>query len=158
MYSIKQKDYVSPISEYIEALKSYFGRNLLGILLFGSVARGNAKPYKTYESDIDLLVILKNIPKNLSERILFKIKIGRELDLNPAIQAIWMTPHDLEEHMRAKAGYILDAFDEGTILFDPEEFLERKRKNLLNELKRKGVIKTKVGWMWPCKVGETLEL
>ncbi|MGB9781562.1 MAG: nucleotidyltransferase domain-containing protein [Moorellaceae bacterium] len=43
------------IKEFCELLRREQGENLLGLRLFGSVARGTATP----ESDIDILVLVK---------------------------------------------------------------------------------------------------
>jgi len=49
---------VDPIlKEFKESLKKVYGEELRSLILFGSVARGDS----TKESDIDVLVILKNI-------------------------------------------------------------------------------------------------
>ncbi len=69
-----------------------------------------------------------------------------------------MTPGELEEHMEAKAGYILDAFDEGIIIYDPQGFLEKKKSELFSELNKKGVSRLKWGWSWNIKAGEVVEL
>ena len=44
---------------YAETLKSALTDRLVSVVLFGSVARGEATPF----SDIDLLVVAKGLPK-----------------------------------------------------------------------------------------------
>jgi len=50
----------SPVKPILEKLKNYlqdkYKNNLAQIILFGSQARGNARP----DSDIDILIVLKN--------------------------------------------------------------------------------------------------
>lgn len=48
----------SVIKDLIQDLKSEFGNNLSSVIIFGSYARGEA----TRDSDLDLLVVLKEIP------------------------------------------------------------------------------------------------
>lgn len=69
-----------------------------------------------------------------------------------------MSPKDLDEHIKAKAGYVLDAFDEGIFLFDPHGFLQKKKSELFAELKKRGVKRTKLGWEWPIKASEVTEM
>lgn len=126
------------------------------MMLFGSVAKGKAKPFKSYESDIDLIVIIEDLPDDFEKRLLYKMKM--EEGTRSRIQAIWMTPGELEEHIKAKAEYILDVIDDGIILFDPYNFLEKKKTDLLKELEKKGVTKLKWGWSWNIKAGEVVEL
>lgn len=65
---------------------------------------------------------------------------------------------ELEDHLEAKACCVLDAFDEGIILFDQEGFLEKKSSELFIELDKKGVSRLKWGWSWNIKAGEVVEL
>lgn len=151
---IRQKENIRLIEQYLEIIRRRV--NVRGMMLFGSVARGDAKPYKSYESDIDLIVISEDLPADLEKRLLYKIEI--ETGTKSRVQAIWMTPKELEEHIEAKSGYVLDAFYEGIILYDPAGFLERKKAKLTEELNKKKVSKLKWGYSWNIKAGEVVEL
>jgi predicted nucleotidyltransferase len=52
------------VKELIDELKELYGDNLSCVILYGSKARGDA----TEDSDIDILVVLKNIQNFSSER------------------------------------------------------------------------------------------
>src|SRR5659263_174804 len=97
---IKQKEYLGLINSYFNIVQKRI--EIYGLMLFGSAARGEAKPYNSYESDIDLLVIIKDLPVDLQDRLLNKIDI--EESTKSRAQAIWMTPEELGEHIEAKAG------------------------------------------------------
>ena len=78
------------------------------VILFGSVARGQAKDH----SDIDIIVVASGLPE---------LKKRDELPpfRSPArIQDIWMTPEELEDMVIAKTGFVVDALLEGKVLFD----------------------------------------
>lgn len=151
---IKQQDYTIPIRQYFEIVSKKL--DVYAVLLFGSVARGDAKPFRSYESDIDIIVIIKDLPADLEKRMLYKIDV--ETGTRSRVQSIWMTPKELEDHMEAKSDYILEAFESGIILFDPEGFLQKKISDLFMELKMKGVSRLKWGWSWNIKAGEVVEL
>ena len=151
---IKQPEYSIPIRQYFEIVTQKL--DVYAVLLFGSVARGNAKPFHSYESDIDIIVIIKDIPLDLGKRMLYKIDV--ESETQSRVQSIWMTPQELEEHIEAKSDYILEAFESGIILFDPEGFLQTKKSDLFMELKMKGVSRLKWGWSWNIKAGEVVEM
>jgi hypothetical protein len=69
-----------------------------------------------------------------------------------------MKPEELREHIVAKSGYILDAFEEGIILYDPMFFLEKEKQKLFMELNKNGVLKLKWGYSWNIRAGEVVEL
>jgi predicted nucleotidyltransferase len=52
------------IKEILKLLNEFFGEKLISVIGFGSVARGDAKPI----SDTDILVVVKNLPKRISEK------------------------------------------------------------------------------------------
>jgi predicted nucleotidyltransferase len=143
--------YRSDIEIYCARIGERYGSRFLGALLFGSLARGEARPYETLESDIDLIVLIDGLPP-LSQRMMEKIEVER--NLHTLVRAIWMTPEDLEGHLKAKAGYVLDAFDEGILIYDRDGFLSESRRKLAEELRQKGVVKTDRWWSFPVKAGE----
>jgi predicted nucleotidyltransferase len=51
-------DYKEILTQFKQLLQEKFGADLISLVLFGSVARGAAKP----ESDLDMLIILKRAP------------------------------------------------------------------------------------------------
>ena len=51
--------------EFVKECKQKFGKDLVSIILFGSYARGTAKE----TSDVELLVIAKNLPRNMFKRL-----------------------------------------------------------------------------------------
>ncbi len=140
------------IEEYLRRVRGVEG--LVGVILFGSVARGQAFPFP--KSDVDLVVVCRGLPPDLWERA----ELVRRIEDSPSIfQSVWMTPEESEEQLASKAGYLLDAVIEGVILFDPERYLERKREELKRELERKGVRKVNGAWVWPVKrLGDVIEL
>jgi predicted nucleotidyltransferase len=151
---IEQKENIALIEQYFDIISKKV--KVCGALLFGSVARGKAKPFRSYESDIDLIVVIEDLSEDLEKRMLYKIEV--ENGTRSRIQAIWMTPRELNEHIEAKSEYILDAFEEGIILYDQKGSLEKERSALFNELNKKGVTKLKWGWSWNIKAGDVIEL
>lgn len=151
---IKQQEYSLLIRQYFEIVTKKI--DVYAVLLFGSVARGDAKPFRSYESDIDIIVVIKELPHDLGKRMLYKLDV--ESGTRSRVQSIWMMPRELEEHIEAKSDYILEAFESGIILFDSEGYLARKKSDLFMELKSKGVSRLKWGWSWNIKAGEVVEL
>ncbi|TFF88872.1 MAG: nucleotidyltransferase domain-containing protein [Promethearchaeota archaeon] len=127
-----------------------------GILLFGSLARGDAIINQDYMSDIDLIILSKDLPEDLWER---HEKIhDLTFEFNAYIQALWWTPKEMIKNVEDKYYLILDALDEGKILYDPNNLLQELKTKLKKELKKKGVIKKELYWYWPMKkFGEEIE-
>ena len=147
--------YRDRVEKYVRILYDNFGDDFIGLIVFGSVARGKQRITEKYESDVDVLVVIENLPERFSvDRMNLKLKVGTVY----SVTSKWVKKSELEEFFKAKTGFILDAFDEGIIVYDPEEYIEQKREELLCELKEKGVVKNpKLGWVFPIKIGEKIE-
>ena len=109
--------------------------DIVGILLFGSVAKGLEKPFP--ESDIDVLVVARNLPENIYRRRMenLKYKEGAE-----SVEDIWLTPKELLEGIEGGWGVILDAVADGIIIYDKEGLLKKAKTLVLKKFKRIGKI------------------
>jgi predicted nucleotidyltransferase len=137
---------------YVSRLDEVFRDRLAGVLCFGSVARGSANPGR---SDIDLIALVEELPP-LRDRVLLRMDFA--WDFPTRVECVWMTPVELDGHVRAKAGYILDALDEGVALYDPRGIIAATTAAMREELARKGVVKTARWWSFPARLGERVEL
>ncbi|MCX7680607.1 MAG: nucleotidyltransferase domain-containing protein [Anaerolineae bacterium] len=124
------------VSQYAEALKAQLGDSLLAIVLFGSLARGEA----TSDSDIDLLIVAEGLPgrrlarhdllrsadEAVDQRLRALWREGIRTDFSPILK----TP---EEAQRITPLY-LDLVEDAVILYEREGFfsaiLERVRRSL----------------------------
>lgn len=123
------------INDYVERIK---GLDVHGILLFGSVARNDAKE----QSDVDILVVASGLP-DIKERYGF-ITVKKP----SRIEDIWMTPDELIEMVDAKTGFVVDALLEGKILLD-DGTVEDARDRLVASLKRLNAKRLEHGWFIP---------
>jgi hypothetical protein len=149
-----------------EACTGYYGDDLVSLVIYGSVARGTA----TYQSDVDILLIVADLPSGrlnrmrgftnientLSEEIETARKNGWMVDLSPIIR----TPSEVNED-----GYIyLDMVEDARILFDRNNFFAAFLKSYKNKLEAYGAKKRpwKGGYYWEIKPdiqpGEVLDL
>jgi predicted nucleotidyltransferase len=80
------------LNRYVEVLRREFGDRLVSVVLFGSHARGEARP----ESDIDVLVIVRGLPRNRAERHALFYPLKREVSDDFAANAmpIALTPEE----------------------------------------------------------------
>ena len=133
-------------------------KEIAGIVLFGSLARGDAIYSEEKRSDIDLIVIFKDneLPEHHRKRSELKLKI---MEFSPSgVDSLWMTESEFKNLVQIKTDIILYALDECKILHDPVGLIKKQKENLFKELKEKGVKKEKHYWVWPIKnFGEEIE-
>ncbi len=126
------------IESYLGKLKEIEGYDVKSVILFGSVARGQAKEH----SDIDIIVVASGLPELKRRDVLPPFR-------KPArIQDIWMTPEELEDMVIAKTGFLVDALLEGRVLQD-DGTVAAAREKLVESLKRLKAKRLKSGWMIP---------
>ena len=86
-------------------------KEVLGVVLFGSLARGEA----TIASDADLLILLKDSPLRFDERIPYYLPSGIGIGVE-------VFPYTLEEAKEAltegKGNLVETALNQGTILYE----------------------------------------
>ena len=154
---IKIDYFALSLTEYLESLfKSE--KEIVGIILFGSLATENAEFSSDKISDIDLLIIFADnqLPIDHRERTNLKITLmGLTLS---GIDSIWMSKSEFKKSIENKRDIILSILDEGIILYDQSNYLRDSKTKLFKELEEKGVKKRKMYWIWPQKrLGEEIE-
>lgn len=156
------------IGRFCEKLLERYGDNLIGLLLFGSVARGDWDK----DSDIDLLIVLRRLRKSKRDTLREIIELRRELrgsqeyrdcvsmGYYPTVEAY---PLEMEEARRFRRMY-LDALTEGTVIFERESFLTEligRFQERLRDIGARRIEIPSVGHYWvlgDIKAGEVLEL
>lgn len=163
-----QKEYVKLIEEYCSAIKNHFQERLISICVFGSVARGEAKP----DSDIDVLVVAKSLPMDIGMRIKETNYIHEHLKKSEAyiflrksnlaglVSDIFFAPEEIERH----PPILLDIIYDGIILYDKNSFLSNALRTLKERLEAQKArkVKTEKGHFWILKPdiasGEVVEI
>lgn len=110
---------------YTEALRKSLGEKLVAVVLFGSVARGEA----ISASDIDLLVVVEGMPAARFQRYAWLEAADRAVE--PQVQALWQqgTPVEISVILKTpeEAARInplsLDLTEDARILYEREPFL-----------------------------------
>lgn len=108
---------------------------VVGLILYGSLARGLEKPFP--ESDIDLIVVARNLPEDLFERRRMATKIKRGESL---VEDLWMTPEELIDGVRGGWGVVLDALEDGIVIYDRLGVISEAKRLLRSLFKRIGRI------------------
>jgi predicted nucleotidyltransferase len=116
------------LRRYVEILDRHFGDRLVSVVLFGSRARGEARP----ESDIDVLIVARGLPLSRWERYDGIRALAREVsqEFGDSVAPILLTPEEAE-HVKP---YYLGMLSGYEILRDEGGFfaavLERLRRRL----------------------------
>lgn len=89
------------LDRYVRLLAERFGDDLVSVVFFGSRARAESKP----ESDVDLLIVARGLPRERWERYRPFLEIAREVseDFGALISLIVATP---EEAVKTKPYYL----------------------------------------------------
>lgn len=160
-----QEPYKSLLEKLTKLLQEEFQDRLVSVVLYGSVARGDNRK----DSDVDLLLVIKDLPKTITERVILFDKVERKLDddimrlmdegyyvtFSPGLK----TP---EEAVRFSPIY-MDMTEDAIILYDRDGFfrkvLEKTRKRL-KELGFERVWLSEKSWYWrkrDYKLGEIID-
>ena len=107
------------IKAFCRRLKRSWGDDLVTLALFGSRVRGNARP----ESDIDLLIVKKDLPSSRLDRTLMVYRLAQAISEEYAhrLSAICYTP----DEARIIKPFYLDMLAHVKILVDREEFFQQ---------------------------------
>jgi predicted nucleotidyltransferase len=134
----------SILSRILNSLMQEFGDRLISVILFGSRARGDAHE----DSDWDLLIIARDLPARPYRRYRF-LKTILPYSFDGAISAIAKTPEEFESSLQS---LYLDIALDGIILYDFNEYAQRKLAALKGLIRNKGLKREKIGqdlvWSW----------
>lgn len=125
-----------------EALRQGLGEALLGVVLFGSRARGDAHD----TSDWDLLVIAEDLPERALARRLF-LKQMLPVSCRGGVSILARTPAEFTAHLPS---LFLDIAQDGRILYDRTGLLTQKLTFLRGLILRLGLSRetTPAGDVW----------
>ena len=150
-----KEPYRTVLTKLVESLLKKFGDDLISVVLYGSVARGEARP----DSDIDLIIVIKNLPKSKFKRQDLFIEIENELE--PLINELQERGYyidfspilkTLEEAQKITPLY-LDLIYDAVILFDRDNFFQTILSRLKAKLQELGAERIRFGkkWYWVLK-------
>lgn len=161
-----RKGFLKLEKKLLAEIKSFYKERLISVVLFGSVARGTPN----FHSDLDVLIIAKNLPRGRIKRIReFAIIENacaellnslKKKGINTDISAFIKTPEEAERG----SPLFIDMVQDARILFDRHKFFSKIIKRLKERLDILGAKRIWCGsaWYWVLKPdyrpGEVFEL
>jgi len=154
--------YKKILNKFKQKLLTRFKDEIISLVLFGSVARGTAGK----ESDIDVLIIMKDVPDSYYERLKpivdIELEMRKDVEGMPPIFSSMILSLDEAKQNR---NIFLDMIDHSIILYDTNDFFKNRLselKNRLDQLGSKKIILKDSTWYWNLKpdivAGEIIEL
>ncbi len=138
---LKQRIYEPLTEEVLVRLLEHFRQDLYSVVLYGSVARGNAQP----TSDIDMLLVARRLPFSFYDRAALigdilgpvrdaKMRLWKETGRYANVDIVPFTP---EEAQVLRLLY-LDLLFDAVILYDAGGFMHGILEKLSNRVKQLG--------------------
>lgn len=155
--AVGYSEYKVLLNTFIDLIRQALGDQVISVVLYGSVARGTARP----DSDVDLLLIVRDAPAGYWKRlqpilpILSRLreepcwKKLEEQGLTPFLSLLVLT---LEEAKENRYVY-LDIIEDARILVDQGGFFRGKLEGLRRRLEELGAKKVQrdKDWYWDLK-------
>lgn len=154
------------LGRVVEAYREALGEDLVAVVCFGSVARGQARA----DSDLDLYVVTREEVSAFRDPRLDRVRRIRETPEYDALTERGYRPdpspilHSVAT-LRSHPWILLDIADHGVLAYDPEGVLARELEAVRRRLRELGARRIELPdgtWYWDLKPdwrpGETIEL
>ncbi len=144
------------LTQAANKLAAALGENLLGVVLYGSHARAEARE----ESDVDLLVIARNLPERRYDRAIFLQRLVRGIADAPPFSMLGKTPEEFERYFPS---LYLDIGLDGIALYDYDGYMEGKLKRIREIIAEAGLVRERLEggnmfWNWDRKTARQWEI
>lgn len=164
--SILKKKFTELQNRLLQEAKDFYQNKLISVVIFGSAGR---ETYR-FDSDLDVLLIVNNLPRGRLNRIKQFMAIEEKLEpflkelaqngIHTYISPILKTPQEAE----TGSPLFLDMLEDAKILYDKDQFFAKILDQLRQKLAQLGSKRIWVGnaWYWVLKPdyqpGDIIEL
>ena len=130
--------------------RKMFGADLVSFAVFGSVARGTARP----DSDIDVLIVARNLPNGRMNRIRDFTRNEGLIEKPPELKDTFISPViKTPDEVKLGSPLYWDMTECMAILLDSGGFLEQSLAVVRDRMRKNGARKVQKGdrWYWILK-------
>ncbi|MBO3803307.1 MAG: nucleotidyltransferase domain-containing protein [Candidatus Brockarchaeota archaeon] len=145
------------LSDLLQALRRRLGDRLVSLVVYGSVARGEARR----DSDIDVLIVAEGLPNGRMRRS--RIFEEVEEEVSESVKEAWARGYSVDfspilktpEEAAKLSPLYLDMVEDAVILYDEGGFFGKVLARLRERLRQLGAKRLRVGnkWYWILKDG-----
>ena len=118
----RQQLYETVVDELRDRLVSQLGDRVEAILVYGSVARGEA----TQGSDIDLLLIIGSSKKEMVDQA-FDVSFEIDLEHGTLTTLSFYAPDEFQDHLARGEPLLQEVMREGKVIYATERFRNYQR-------------------------------
>ena len=136
------------ISELTSILKQKFNQDLLAIVLFGSIVKGNF----TTTSDIDVLVVCENLIEDWRARDKMTQELTEEIELKYAtsIHMAFVSRSEISHAIDSVSPLMLEIYEANEVIYEKDNFFTQLLNKFGKNLKNLHAIKIEKGvWKIP---------
>jgi len=111
------------VPELTDILKQKFSHDLLSVVLFGSFVKGTF----TSTSDIDVLIICNNLPKDWRERDRMALELTEDIEIKHTIpiHMVLISKNEISHAIESAYPLMLEIYDANKIIYDKDNFFKQ---------------------------------
>ena len=131
----------------VQSLYEEFGEQLVAVVVYGSHARGTARPW----SDVDLLVVVRALPRDWESIHRLEDEWTRKgRRFGKRFQVMLASPEDAEDSVEWAAPLMLEIHNTHQVVFDRNDFFRNCMIRMGGLMKERGIRMRKPGvWEVP---------
>ncbi len=147
---LSMEDMERALNGMVQDLHQEFEEQLVAVVVYGSHARGTATP----GSDVDLLVVVRGLPRDWRSIHRLEDEWARKgRRLGKRFQVLLASPEDVEDSVEWAAPLMLEIYNTHEVVFDRNDFFRERVIRMGRLMKERGIRMRKAGvWEVPERV------
>ncbi len=136
----------SILTEITKKAKTYWMKDLVSIVVFGSFAKRRKK-----YNDVDLLIVLKDIKEDRIRRIPNIVGFKASLDVSSPVDVLLLSKRECAGNFRNHNPLFLDVTLDGVVVYDMNDFARGLIDETARYIKDRNIVRKGTAWFFPLK-------